>query len=174
MQNSSFEAIVSQLKAREPLPPLYPTEVWNTDLSAQIQRSTQLSAAVRAGLLLWNDDLDASHTLSQNLHDATGSFWHAIMHRREGDAGNSKYWWHRTGAHPAFGAVRETVLAVLADESDASAQNFADELRSTGTWLPERFVDACTAGGRDGAAWLLRVQVAEIETLLNWCLEQNA
>ncbi len=169
---SEVEIYIQRLKARELLPPLYPTEVWDADLSTQIRDSTQSSDAVRAGLLLWNDDLDASHTISQNISDATGSFWHAIMHRREGDASNAKYWWRRTDAHPAFGAVQQAVLAVLESETSAPAQNFADELRRAQTWLPERFVDACAAGKPSGN-WLLRVQTAEIETLLNWCFAQK-
>lgn len=170
---NSIKSIIEQLKARTPLPPLYPNEIWKPQLSAQIQ-NLQVDAAVRAGLLLWNDDLEASHTISQGISNATGSFWHAVMHRREGDASNSKYWWRRTGAHPAFGAVQQTVLTVLEEEEEAegTAQTFAEELRRAKTWLPERFVDVCTAGKR-GDAWLLRVQAAEIETLLNWCLAHD-
>lgn len=166
-------ATIAQLKARAPLPPLYPTKVWNRELSTQIQQQAGLSAAVRSGLLLWNDDLDASHTLSQDIHDSTGSYWHAIMHRREGDAGNSKYWWRRTGAHPAFDAVQQAVSAVLENETAAAARNFAAELQRSGKWQPERFVDACSAGS-DRDEWLLRVQAAEMETLLNWCIEHDA
>src|SRR4051794_12932746 len=40
--------------------------------------------AMLAGLWLYHDWLDSSHTISQALPSATGSFWHAIMHRREG------------------------------------------------------------------------------------------
>jgi len=57
--------------------------------------------AVLAGLWLWHDWLDESHTLSQSITSTTGSFWHAIMHRREGDFSNAKYWYARCGGHPA-------------------------------------------------------------------------
>ena len=165
--------IIAQLKAREPLPPLFPTRAWDANLSKEIQQLHHLDGAVLAGLLLWNDDLEASHTLSQNIHSATGSFWHAIMHRREGDAGNSKYWWHRTGAHPAFDAVQQAVLAVLQEETDTTARSFAEQIRKAKTWLPEKFVDACVAAERSGESWPSRVQVIEMETLLNWCLEKT-
>jgi hypothetical protein len=62
--------------------------------------------AALAGLWLWHDWLDESHSLSQDLPDPTGSFWHAIMHRREGDFSNSKYWYAKTAGHPAL-----TILA---------------------------------------------------------------
>src|SRR4051794_32254466 len=44
-----------------------------------------------AGLWLWHDWLDESHRISQRVETADGSYWHAIMHRREGDFSNSKY-----------------------------------------------------------------------------------
>src|SRR4051812_40242009 len=46
-----------------------------------------------AGLWLYFDWLDESHRVSQSIDTPTGSFWHAIMHRREGDFSNSKYWY---------------------------------------------------------------------------------
>ena len=61
-----------------------------------------MAAACLAGLWLYHDFLDESHTLSQDIHTPTGSFWHAVMHRREGDFDNSKYWWRRVGEHPVF------------------------------------------------------------------------
>src|SRR6185295_3279275 len=50
-------------------------------------------ATCRAGLWLLQDFLDESHAISQDIDTREGSFWHAIMHRREPDASNSKYWW---------------------------------------------------------------------------------
>ena len=44
------------------------------------------------GLWLYHDGLDESHAISQELDTAEGSFWHAIMHRREPDASSWKYW----------------------------------------------------------------------------------
>ncbi|HEY7116472.1 MAG TPA: hypothetical protein VH475_07800 [Tepidisphaeraceae bacterium] len=58
--------------------------------------------ALLASLWLWHDWLDSSHTISQGITTATGSFWHAIMHRREGDFGNSKYWYARCATHPVL------------------------------------------------------------------------
>ena len=61
--------------------------------------------AILSGLWLWHDWLDSSHTISQDLHTPTGSFWHAIMHRREGDFGNAKYWYARCADHPILGSL---------------------------------------------------------------------
>ena len=60
------------------------------------------SPALRAGLWLYVDELEKSHQISQSMDDATGAFWHGIMHRREGDFGNSKHWFRRAGSHPAM------------------------------------------------------------------------
>lgn len=52
-----------------------------------------------AGMWLYADDLEASHSVSQNISSAAGSWWHAIMHRREGDFWNSKYWYRQAQGH---------------------------------------------------------------------------
>jgi hypothetical protein len=57
--------------------------------------------ALEAGLWLYVDELERSHRVSQSMPGPTGAFWHAIMHRREGDFSNSKYWLRAAGAHPA-------------------------------------------------------------------------
>lgn len=53
-----------------------------------------------AGLWLYVNDLYRSHTISQGILDRTGSYWHGIMHRREGDFSNSHYWFRRAAGHP--------------------------------------------------------------------------
>jgi hypothetical protein len=60
------------------------------------------ASAMLAGLWLWHDGLHESHEISQTLHDKTGSFWHAILHRREGDFSNSKYWYAKAAGHPVL------------------------------------------------------------------------
>src|SRR6187401_2907583 len=75
-------------------------------------RDADMARACLAGLWLRFDDLDESHRVSQELHNAEGSFWHAVMHRREGDFGNSKYWWRRVGLHPVFGMLGEEARAL--------------------------------------------------------------
>ena len=80
--------------------------------------------AVQSGLLLWNDALDASHIISQSIESRTGSYWHGIMHRREPDYSNAKYWFRRVGVHPTYPVLRERALALLqsgSTESDSLA-----------------------------------------------------
>src|SRR5271154_5224554 len=72
------------------------------DLLSKSGGSTSAGLALLAGLWLWHDGLEESHRISQSISDSTGSFWHAVMHRREGDFSNSKYWYARTTGHPVF------------------------------------------------------------------------
>ena len=94
--------------------------------SARALRSSgqRLPAACRAGLWLAFDYLDESHEISQGLPTAEGSYWHAILHRREPDAANSNYWWRRVGDHPVFAQLAGVAVELaypMADVSDAAA-----------------------------------------------------
>lgn len=102
--------------------------------------------ALAAGLWLYVDDLDRSHEISQSMKDATGSYWHGIMHRREGDFGNSHYWFDRTGQHPAMALI-----------PDHDAHAFVDEVSHYFAQAPEE---------------LLTKQRQEWWTLFCWCANQ--
>ena len=38
---------------------------------------------------------DAAHQLVQQYEDGTAAWIHAVLHKMEGDLGNSRYWYHR-------------------------------------------------------------------------------
>ncbi len=106
-----------------------------------------------SGLWLLAGELDRSHTLSQSIDSPEGSFWHAIMHRREGDFGNSKYWFRRVGEHP--------VLDQLAQLSEST---YAD---------PYQFVDACSRVKDRGSESYQRCQLdqwLEWQALMAYCI----
>lgn len=83
---------------------------------------------LQAGLWLFADELDRSHTISQGISDATGSFWHGIMHRREGDFSNSHYWFNRTGHHPAMDAIDHYDAHAFIDDVASSNARTAEDL----------------------------------------------
>src|SRR5579862_1328236 len=56
--------------------------------------------------LLWHDRLDAAHQLVQAREgDAEADLLHALLHRREGDYGNARYWFAQVGAHPLYAEI---------------------------------------------------------------------
>ena len=97
--------------------------------------------AMLSGLWLYFDFLDESHTISQSLDNPTGSFWHAIMHRREGDFGNSKYWYARCANHPSIATM---AAAAGKHVNQMPADKSLLRLVATG-WNPNAFVDLVQA-----------------------------
>ena len=71
-----------------------------------------------SGLWLVAGDIHRSHSLSQEIGSAEGSFLHGIMHRREGDFGNSKYWFRRVGSHCVFDQIGQETQGRYSDPFD--------------------------------------------------------
>lgn len=135
-------------------------------------RDRSAAAACLAGLWLYHDFLDESHALSQELATAEGSYWHGIMHRREPDYGNAKYWFRRVGPHAIGGDVAKSARKLAAKSSLDTASLFLVEQTA---WDHFRFVDLCEAAteGRSTAAGLCRnIQLCEWFLLFDHCWRQ--
>src|SRR5262245_28801149 len=50
----------------------------------------EMGQCTLAAVWLVHDFLDESHAISQHVDTPSGSFWHGILHRREGDYSNAK------------------------------------------------------------------------------------
>ena len=109
----------------------------------------------QAGLWLLAGDLERSHQISQRIESAEGSFWHGIMHRREGDFSNAKYWFRRVGQHQAF--------TQLAAAIKASPIQVPEQWVASQTFDPFAFVDACQIAIRTGTDSAMFQQVQWLE-----------
>ena len=123
-----------------------------------------MADACRSGLWLLAGDLHRSHSLSQAIESREGSFWHGIMHRREGDFGNARYWFRQVGDHPVLQAV---AAAATDDLRRGSRCLDADRLN------PLALVDACQQAverGGELAAQCRQIQWLEWQALFAHCL----
>ena len=106
-----------------------------------------------SALWLVAGQLDRSHTISQGIENANGSFLHGMMHRREGDFGNAKYWFRRAGDHAIVDVIAHETASLYTDPSD--------------------FVDQCQrALSRDASdvSSLEQAQWIELQAMMRWLL----
>ena len=128
------------------------------------------AVAVKAGLLLWHDAAEASHQLSQSVeglgtHQA-GDYWHAILHRREPDYSNAKYWFRLVGTHSVFSELVPHAARILNGVAEEPA--WKSRLCGRGTWDPFAFVDLCEtcAGHEDSSLGMAARQIQAVEMQL--------
>lgn len=125
-----------------------------------------------AALWLYHDFLDESHTLSQEIETSSGSYWHGIMHRREPDSSNAKYWFRRVRKHEIFPALAADARRLAAAEPQLAPG--AEFLRSQREWDPDLFIGLCEGArtGRSSATDLCQqVQEREWQLLFTHCFQ---
>lgn len=185
--NSPMPAASSSLPA---LAPRHPgsNRRWMAELLSQLSLQKHLpgggdeceNEAILAGLLQINDYLDESHNHSQSIQgqgiDVNGDYWHGIMHRREPDYGNAKYWFRRIGHHPCYDQLPALAEQALAECTSPEADQWKSRLIGTNEWDAAAFVDLCESAEQSADANLTtaacRIQYAEMLLLLEHSYRQ--
>jgi len=143
--------------------------VQSEQLLAEPNKPRVSASGMLVGLWLWHDGLEESHRISQSMSDSTGSFWHAIMHRREGDFSNSKYWYARTSGHPVFQTLAAHAGPIV---NRAPADKMLLRLVTSG-WNPNMFVDLvqeiCDRPDDSRRPVAVALQRIEWKTLFDYC-----
>lgn len=145
------------------------TALARSDLFAGSVLSRAMANCCRAGIWLLYDHFDRSHALSQDIDQQSGSYWHGILHRREPDFSNAKYWFRQVGPHPVFELLQRAACDLAGSLPHDRA---ADYLLTQSSWDPFRFVDLCEASltGRSTSGELCRqIQRVEWELLFDDC-----
>jgi len=113
---------------------------------------------IRAGLLYAYDAIDESHRIVQDIANNQASYWHGMLHRREGDFENSRYWFRRTGP-----------LGVFA-EMHARASEVSPLMGRQENWDPYLLVGQCEQarfGGDVDQKELIALQRIEFEVMFD-------
>ncbi len=130
-----------------------------SSLSHLFARARAPEAAL-SGLYVYFSCFEEAHTVAQDIATAEGSYWHAIVHRQEPDAGNAAYWFRQVGAHPIF-----PLLARAAGQGGVH-------------WDPFAFIDMCEqARQRPGSELEARartIQRIEWQLLFDYCARPEA
>ena len=117
-------------------------------------KDLQMAQLCIAGLWLHHDFLEESHEISQLIKTPSGGYWHGIMHRREPDAWNAKYWFKQVGRHPVLRKVGESLRTVY---DPFEFIDRSETFRDTGS--PDE--EECR-----------QIQFREWEQLFEWCYEK--
>jgi len=133
--------------------------------------SARAPRAALAGLYVYFSCRDEAHEIAQSDSSADGSYWHAIVHRQEPDAGNASYWFHRVGQHPVYPALAECARSVAAAHPGAS-------LDFSRTWNADAFVAVCERARRQTGSALeraaLEIQRVEWQLLFDYCAQRSS
>jgi hypothetical protein len=162
----------------EMLQKLIPTEPLSYDMVARIRAADDATlgggrtpgapstfALVRGALFYATDAIHEAHTLFQEAKGDLGSYWHGMMHRREGDFDNARYWFRRAGVLPFFSEMHRA-----ASESSAL-------MARQSNWDPYLFTGECEQarfGDTDSLTTLAALQRVEFEVLFDYCWRQSA
>jgi hypothetical protein len=156
---------------------LIPGETYSTTLVLRIREADDSAIAgektvsqpgnfglVRGGLLYAVDAIHEAHNFFQDAKSDLGSYWHGMMHRREGDFDNARYWFRRAGTLPCFAGLHR------------AASQYSADMAKQPSWDPYLFTGLCEQarfGEEEIVAELLKLQRTEFDTIFNYTWRQS-
>jgi hypothetical protein len=117
------------------------------------------------------DCFKEAHNIAQDHEGLIGNWLHAILHRREPDAGNSKYWYDRVKLPGKVSqGIAEESLKLLKSLSLQELEPLQRKMSKSGAWEPEIFVDLCDQFRPKDPSSLAYWTLAKIQEIEWWCL----
>lgn len=135
--------------------------------SSEIKNSSMAECCV-SGLYLAHNCQDDAHNICQDLPSSEGSYWHGIMHRREPDFPNAKYWFRKVGAHSIFGEL-------CSKTGKLDAPNSAKSFLNQTSWDAFAFIDLCEQAWNEKGEleeFCKQVQSIEWALLFKYCYQK--
>ncbi len=156
--------MLSKLIPTSPLSWNLPGEIAKTDdatlLGNKPLKDAQALALVRGGLLYAVDSIQEAHAFFQDVPSDLGSYWHGMMHRREGDFDNGRYWFRRVGRLGVFSKMHSA--AAECSPTMARQENW-DAYLLTGLCEQAKF------GAEELIGECVKLQRVEFEALFDCC-----
>ncbi len=118
-----------------------------------------MAALMRAALFYFHNALPDSHDILNKAAGDVAAYWHGMVHRREGDFENARYWMRRAGEQPTFAELH-------ARASDGSP-NMARQMG----WDPFLFINLCEQlrfGADDLRLEVAALQHAEFDVMFSY------
>lgn len=141
--------------------------------AGQTIRDASMARCCLSGIWMLHNFLDQSHSISQDIKTAEGSYWHGIMHRREGDFSNAKYWFHRAGRHPIQASLGQGAAEL--EEHYAPLSNNCEKILCSDGWQSDAMVDLCEAAERGrvpDVEFIKALAMLEWQLLFDYCYVQ--
>ncbi len=126
--------------------------------------NTKMFALVRGGLLYAVDGIEQAHPIFQKAESDEGSYWHGMVHRREGDFDNARYWFRRAGTLACFAALH------------GAAARHSPTMARQPNWDAYLFTDECEQarfGAEELTPELAKLQRVEFNSLFDYCWRQS-
>jgi len=170
------ELVDRTLRTEGLLGKLFPNDISDRDVWRRVKEARDASLAgdsllvphafdvIRGGLLYALDDLAGCHEFFQNTACDLVGYWQGMMHRREADFENARYWFRRSGALPFFDTLHHKAALISAD---VAKQLSWDPYLFTGNCEQQRF------GGELSEPELVKVQQAEFEVVFDYSWRQG-